>query len=46
MLCYHRDSHYTYLFCKQGGQKIQNYMNKKLSHFQVYDYGRVASNVL
>jgi hypothetical protein len=38
--------HDTYVFCKHGWEKFQNYMEQKLSHFQVYGYCRVVVNVL
>jgi hypothetical protein len=33
MLCYHRDSHATYVFCKQGGQKNLELHEQKVVTF-------------
>jgi hypothetical protein len=43
--CYNHESHNIYELCKQVLEKFQDYMEKRLSHFLIYGYNRVLTNV-
>jgi hypothetical protein len=43
--CYNNESHNIYELCKQGLENFQDYMEKRLPHFQIYVYNKVFTNV-
>jgi len=45
VLCYHHESHDTYVSSRQGWEIFQNNMDKNLPHFWVYGYCKVAINL-